>query len=297
MRSTATKKTRNRHPSMEHLATKLMKIALHHPEDGFYRGTRFDRSGVFDSLEAGGTELCGRWFPVYDPFMHDAVCGPAEEFAVLPGPKAKGTLLKIGVGLLRDDGEPYDRFRLYEIRDAGKWDVGKSDGRVVFRHCLQGIYEYTKEIVLTGETSFSIRHVLAASTPIEGEVYNHNFFTMGRMAVGPERVMVLPFTPSGSWRSEYDSVRFSEDGVRFSRNLRDGESVYSGDIHEAGKKGMPYDITLREGGTSVHIRGDVPVTRTVLWANHRIACMEPYNDIAMEAGGTFKWNVNYTINI
>ena len=71
---------------MYEIASEKLKMVLHRPSDGFYQGTRFDRSGVFDSLQFDGVELCGRWFSRYDPFMHDAVCGPAEEFSlfVLP---------------------------------------------------------------------------------------------------------------------------------------------------------------------------------------------------------------------
>ncbi|MBQ9184794.1 MAG: hypothetical protein IJ151_02840 [Bacteroidales bacterium] len=273
-----------------------MRIVLHHPGDGFYMGTRFDRGGVFDSLEACGTELCGRWFTSYDPLMHDAVCGPAEEFSPIKGPE-EGTILKIGVGLLKDDGAPYDRFKLYEIIRPGSWSMENTGGSIVFRHTLEGFYDYRKEIALTGESAFEIRHSLTACVPVEGEVYNHNFFTLGRMAVGPDRLIDLPFTPDGAWRAKYDSVGFTGSGVRFNRALAPGESVYTGNIHKAGEEGMPYDITLREGRFAVHIRGDVPVSRTVLWANHRIACMEPYNNLSIRAGETFFWNIKYDITI
>ena len=63
-----------------------MTLELHHPLDGYYQGTRFDRSGVFKSLVFKGVEMCGEWFQKYSPTMHDAVLGPAEEFSpVIPG--------------------------------------------------------------------------------------------------------------------------------------------------------------------------------------------------------------------
>ena len=92
----------------------------------------------------------------------------------------------------------------------------------------------------------------------------------------------------------YDSVRFAENGVRFSRSLAKGETVFSGDVHEAGKEGMPYDLSLREGPLSIHIQGDVPVTHAVLWANHRIACLEPYNVFSAMPGKPFSWTLRYT---
>lgn len=271
-----------------------MKLELHHPLDGFYQGTRFDRSGVFRSLEFNGVELCGEWFEKYSPTMHDAVLGPAEEFSpvVIPGSDREShIILKPGVGLLDIGQEPYDRFKLYRIIDPGTWEV---DG-MRFRHIMEGFYDYTKEITVTGENSFRISHKMLAAIPIEGDVYNHNFFTFGKMETGPSRMIDFPFTPEGTWRAEYDSVGFTESGIRFSRQLQKGESVYTGNIHEAGKEGMPYEMRISEGNIGIHIKGDVPVIKTVLWANHRIACLEPYNKLSIAPGQSFCWNIEYNI--
>ena len=271
-----------------------MLLELHHPLDGYYEGTRFDRSGVFRSLVFEGTELCAPWFERYSPTMHDAVLGPAEEFSLLP---AGPYWLKPGVGLLQPDAEPYDRFRLYPVVDPGRWETGEEGGAHLFRHTMDGFYTYTKVIRPLSACSFDISHELQVQIPWDGTVYNHNFFTMGKLETGPSRMIDFPFRPAGTWRAAYDSVAFTEGGIRFSRALRKGESVYAGDIHQAGGTGMPYDITLREGPLSVHIRGDVPVTHTVLWANHRIACVEPYNLLRAAPGETLRWTVRYRFSL
>ncbi|MBR4826470.1 MAG: hypothetical protein IKZ91_01130, partial [Bacteroidales bacterium] len=118
---------------------------------------------------------------------------------------------------------------------------------------------------------------------------NHNFWTFGRFEVGPGRLIDFPFRPEGTWRAEYDSVGFTGGGVRFSRTLQPGESVYCGNIHKEGTSGMPYSMSVSDGPVSVLIRGNVPVTHTVLWSNHRIACLEPYNDFATP----FSWEIEY----
>ena len=298
------------------LQSACLQMLLHHPEDGFYRGTRFDHAGVWDSLLFRGVELCGRWFPSYDPFMHDAVCGPAEEFS--PVFLEGGRILKIGVGLLQADGAPYDRFKLYPVLDGGQWTVEAGPSSVRFFHRLPGFYEYEKTVALTGEASFEIRHALRGS--YQGEVYNHNFFTMGKMAVGPSRLVDFPFTPAGTWRAQYDSVGFTASGVRFYRPLQEGESVYCGNIHAAAQAdgtspsasfnwpksaegdvpsaamGMPYRMSLAEGAFRVSVEGSVPVSRTVLWANHRIACLEPYNTLSVRPAAPDCWTLCYEID-
>lgn len=279
---------------MFELSSKELKLVLHHPEDGFYQGTRFDRSGVFDSLLFHGIEMAGRWFEHYSPTMHDAVCGPAEEFTPSSSGLSRGSL-KIGVGLLDPGSDPYDRFRLYPIINPGKWSVEAGENAISFRHVLDGVYDYRKEIVLTGDNSFEIRHILASDITLEGEVYNHNFFTMGHMVTGPSREIDLPFRPAGTWRAVYDSVGFTPSGIRFSRELNPGESVFTGDIHEEGSQGMPYAMALREKDLSVQITGDVPVTHSVMWANHRIACLEPYNAFRSAPAHPFRWTVRYVL--
>jgi hypothetical protein len=201
------------------------------------------------------------------------------------------------VGLLDAPRNGYDRFRLYPILDAGEWQVQAGLHTLRFSHRLAGWYTYEKTVALTGEASFEIRHCLTALRPLAGEVYNHNFFTIGKLETGQSRRIDFPFRPEGVWRTEYDSVGFSERGIRFSRALCKGESVYNCGIHEAGKSGMPYDMTLSEGPLSIHIHGDAPVTHTVFWANHRVACLEPYVKLIAAPGEKMRWSIMYEINL
>lgn len=104
---------------------------------GFYRGTRFDWSGVIGRLEYRGHTFYSPWFTKTDPAVRDfvndgtditagpqtAITGPAEEFSTsgqglgyadaAPG----GTFIKIGVGILRKpaDGSAYSAFRSYDV--------------------------------------------------------------------------------------------------------------------------------------------------------------------------------------
>lgn len=283
------------------LSSDRLQLLLHEPLDGFYKGTRFDRAGIFDSILFGGIEMAGDWYPHYDPFMHDAVKGPAEEFSpvfpAIPGHsrQSRELFLKPGVGILLKDKTIYDRFRLYEVIDGGVWETAREEDHILFRHTIKGIYEYEKEIALTGDNSFEIRHHLLSEVPLEGEVYNHNFFTFGKLSIGPGREIDFPFCPVGEWRKEYDSVGFTHSGIRFTRDLNEGETVYAGDIHTALKDGMKYNMTLRDGPLSVSIKGSVPVTRAVFWSSSRVACIEPYNAFRAAPGKPFTWTICYSM--
>src|SRR5262252_196130 len=98
------------------------KLLLPDPERGYYRGTRFDWSGVISSLQYKGHEYFGQWFDKYDPKLHDAIMGPVEEFRSNDGgvgyadAKPGGTFIRIGVGVVRKPEEKeYQNFRTYDI--------------------------------------------------------------------------------------------------------------------------------------------------------------------------------------
>src|SRR5688500_19742590 len=56
------------------------KIYLPDPVNGYYRGTRFDWSGAIYSLTYKGHEYFGEWQKSDDPYLHDRITGPVEEY-------------------------------------------------------------------------------------------------------------------------------------------------------------------------------------------------------------------------
>ena len=55
-----------------------MKLFLPDPENGYYRGTRFDWSGVMPQLEYKGHNYFDEWKTPHDPGVHDDIVGPVE---------------------------------------------------------------------------------------------------------------------------------------------------------------------------------------------------------------------------
>ncbi len=286
-----------------------LKITLHAPDSGkgYYRGTRFDWAGVFESIEYRGCNYAEQWFENYSPVAHDAVCGPAEEFSPigLDEVQAGGPFLKIGVGMLEKmDGE-YDRFRLHKVLNPGRRTMCVTDDTIVQGHILESeqgyAYEYFKETVLTGPDSFRISHKLknTGRKELKGDVYNHNFFTLGLLETGESRHLDFPFKPEGDWRAEYSEVGFTGSGIRFTRTLQKGESVFTGNLHETGKgqEGSPNAFVLsdEQTGRGVRCRCVLPMTKAVFWSNHRVACIEPYVDFCIGPGCSFEFDIEYEL--
>ena len=149
-------------------------LYLPDPGSGYYRGTRFDWSGVIASLQWDGHEYFGQWFDRYDPTLHDAITGPVEEF--LTGDSSLGyaeakpgePFVRIGVGAVRrKDEEPYQRFETYDIVDPGKWTIANGATWIEFTHELgdTGGYAYVYRKTLQRERRHAGARALAPRTP------------------------------------------------------------------------------------------------------------------------------------
>ncbi|WP_260929382.1 tannase/feruloyl esterase family alpha/beta hydrolase [Novosphingobium sp. 9] len=205
-----------------------VRIALPDARSGFYRGTRFDWSGMITRVTMNGSQFYGPWFDALAPDIHDfadlpsgivvnplnAGTGPAEEFAnrdgeTVPGYNAApvgGTFIKIGVGRLRKpDIQPYDHFRPYAIVDGGRWTVRRAKDRITFIQRLlpdaTGFgYEYEKTVSLAPGGVMTIAHRLRniGSKPIDTQVYNHNLARFDDAGIGPGVKAEFPFPITGS---------------------------------------------------------------------------------------------------
>lgn len=272
---------------------------------GYYRGTRFDWSGVVRDLRSRGHRYVSEWQPRHDPLRHDGLTGPADEFTQIgyDGARPGEEFLKIGVGTLRRASEqPYDRFRLYEIVNPGIREQIAGRDRIEFRHRLLSDeygYDYRKTLRLTDKPGLRIEYTLKnlGPAPLTGYVYNHNFFTPDRLATGPDTSIRFPFRPEGTWREEYDSVALTPDGVAFSRPLHAGESVFMGDLHSRDPEAQEYAFTLRNlrTGAGVRATGDAALSHIVLWACPTVACLEPYTPFRVYPGETGVWHIDYEL--
>src|SRR5512136_184337 len=95
-------------------------VYLPDPSAGYYRGPRFDWSGLMASLRMGGHEFFGEWrIGPHEPLGNDFVVGPAGEFGMGPGTGNPpplgydetgpgGLFLKVGAGTRRKpEQRPY----------------------------------------------------------------------------------------------------------------------------------------------------------------------------------------------
>jgi len=280
------------------------RIYLPDPEKGYYRGTRFDWSGVMPSLEYKGHTYCGQWFPEYAPTTHDAVMGPVESFTPLgyEGAAPGGSFVQIGVGsLTRPDGSAYNSFTYYPVRDPGAWQIKRGRASIEFHQQLKDPvypYIYTKRMELPkNRPELILSHSLknTGTHTIETEVFDHNFFLIDSQSTGPGLVLKFPFplTAEGA-RGLGDLAAIRGDSIVILRQLTGKASVYA-ILHGYDDQAEDYDIRLENHttGAGLRIRADRPLSRLVCWGNSTILCPEPYMHIRVPPGETVTWTIRY----
>jgi hypothetical protein len=300
----------------------LVKARIYLPDSryGFYRGTRFDWSGVVASLESQGHTYFGPWFKAHDPEVRDieyradldgfaagtpsAALGPVEEFANPLGfdeAPAGGTFVKIGVGVLRKpDAARYAWSTRYEILDPGTWNVRRGRDRVEFVQVVERppgfSYRYRKTVRLSKDKAeLVLEHSLrnTGTRTIDTPVYAHNFLVMDDLPSGPDVLIKVPFDIQAA-RDKSGALETRGRELAFTRELVNDERAMVA-VAGFGSDAKDYDIRVenRRSGAGVRITADRPLARLTVWAIRPTRCPEPFIAVKVEPGREFTWRIAY----
>jgi hypothetical protein len=286
-------------------------LYLPDPKDGYYRGSRFDWSGVVPCLAYKGHTYFGVWFPHYDPLLHDAITGPVEEFRTADDnadanswgyqhAKPGEPFVKLGVGVLRrTDDTPYKFAAAYPLIDGGKWTTRTTRDSVSFTHHLKGpagfAYVYTKVLKLEkNQPVLILKHELrnTGTAPIETDVYDHDFYMIDNAVTGPDMVVRFPFTPSAD--PEFKNARIDGKQIAYEHELQSGESAASA-LTGYSAQASDYDFFIenRKTGAGVEQSGDQPISHLYFWSIRTTVCPEAYVHIQVAPGQTAHWTIRY----
>ena len=272
---------------------------------GYYQATRFDWSGVIESLDYKGHSYFGKWFKAYDAKSNDAITGPVEEFEPIGYGNAQvgEKFIKIGVGvLLKKDEKPYSPFLLYDISNPGKWEVITHKDWIEFTQTLKDSlgygYVYKKKLsLLKGLPTLLIEHSLlnTGKLPIETNVYDHNFFMIDKQPSGPEIKIKFPFDIQGTGVGIGSLASIEGKEIVYLRELNETQHVHLPSILGFSNNSKEYDFRIENSktGAGVRIMGDKPLERMVFWSSTTTYCPEPYIHIKVAAGNKYKWKITY----
>lgn len=290
------------------LENDVMSVHLYLPdaENGYYRGTRFDWSGVISRVEYAGHTFYGEWKEGHNPRLHDDITGPVEEFSMDDplGYSEAGPgdpFVKIGVGtLLRKDNSDYRFAGVYEIAEAGGWDISQGEGWIEFTQDFTGpdgwAYLYIKRIDLAeNNPRFSIYHYLenTGQKRIDTTHYNHNFTIIDDEPIGPGYEITFPFEieASGDLKGR---ARVEGNTFKFIKP-NEPDSVFTAIAgFESGPAANDILIKNTNTGAGIHAVGDTAPFKINLWSIRWTVSPEPFIDIELDPGEAMEWNYHYT---
>jgi hypothetical protein len=298
------------------------RLYLPDAHQGYYRGTRFDWSGIVFSLEYKGHNYYGQWYTRVDPRVHDfesnpneivtstccSIMGPVEEFQTnhtavgFEEAKIGGTFIKIGVGVLRKDNEQYDAFKQYDVVDPGKWTVKTHGDSVEFTHELTDPatgygYTYRKTVRLAaGKPQMVLEHHLknTGRRAFQTSVYGHNFLVLDRQTTGPDFTVTVPFQIHSPKPPNKDLAEIRGKQFVYTKTFTSQDTVYAPLL---GFSDSPDDHEVRIENTRVGagmvIRGNRPLSHMALWSIRSVIAVEPFIAMTIEPGSEFDWDVTY----
>jgi hypothetical protein len=316
------------YPKVE-LKVKHTKVTVYLPDagKGYYRGSRFDWSGVAGHWELGDPKdvdhhkLFTPWKDKHDPTNHDDILGPVEEFGMdkplgYDEAKVGETFLKIGVGeLVKPQEDGYRFYHNYKIARPGSWKVERDGGEAI--RFLQEVktpggygYRYEKGVRLyppnlpfryIGGPAIQIGHRLknTGDKPIVTDVYNHNFLNIDNDPIGPNYRFTLQFPVAAPEPKE----RFKELVELNGKELRFKKPLDTGSVF-ASLAGFDRDckagFTLHHAKTEWALRvfgpaPDQPLSKFNFWAVKTAACPEPFLSINLKPGKEVEWVWGYLI--
>ena len=297
-------------------------LYLPDPQTGFYRGTRFDWSGVIYSLEYKGHNYFAPWFQKERDDVHDfvyegadivagpntAITGPVEEFFTdnkalgYDEGAAGGLFIKIGVGELRKkDAGAYDHFTKYEVVNPGKWTVKSGKDSVEFTQVLDGSagysYVYKKTVRLVpGKPEMVIAHSLknTGKKAIVASAYDHNFLSLDHQPAGPGYSISFPFTIQPSNAQTGDLAEIQGTQILYKKALAGQDRVMTL-IGGYSDRASDYDFRVESTavGAGMHVTGNRPLSKAMLWSIRPVVSVEPYIDMSIQPGREFTWDLHY----
>lgn len=288
-------------------------VLLPDVKDGYYRGRRFDWSGLVWQLTYRNHTFFGE---VMKPDKEDFNFGIslAEEFGSGMGmenpvgydeAKQGEPFLKIGVGVLEKTGDgPYGFWVPYRILEPGTWTVKKGSSWVEFVQEIKEVngygYRYNKRLELRRhQPELVMSHSLTntGAKTITTNQYCHNFFVIDHEPPGTNYQLEFGFVAKAKGDLKGISVKnrtltFTEDFHPEHPALFTGLEGFTGKAAE-----NCFVLRNLKTGAQVEVRGDFQLSAFNFFANSTAVCPEPFIAFELEPSETKSWKRVYKFQI
>jgi hypothetical protein len=290
----------------------VMEVLVFPPDEekGYYRGSRFDWSGIIAQVTCRGHTYFRPWQhsvarevppAPHNPDNPNDGTGTAEEFREPLGYNEAiqgGHFVKIGVGVLvKPDNKTYEFPRKYEIFKPGKWKVSHEDNRIKFEQKLNTdfgyAYQYTKTITLQpGGPGINLAHTLTntGSKQITTSTYCHNFILLDGMPAGPGYEICFD-SPVQASKLTKDYAAVLDSSIRIIQPIPEKGTIGAPVVVQDSRNNV--EVKNHSLGTGIRISGTQPLASFFLWVSATAVCPEPMIEIDLKPGEMIQWENRY----
>ena len=282
-----------------------VSIFLPDAENGYYRGTRFDWSGIIENVTYNGHTFYAPLHETHNPTAHDSVSGPAEEFGMyhpmgFDDAKQGETFVKVGVGILEKNADKdYQFYGNYKLVEAGDWQIKTTGSTAEFSQQLSTEngwgYHYTKRIELAeNKAEYSISHQLknTGKKRIELDNYSHNFTIIDNTPYGPDYTVSFPFSAENPTLVN-DLAWYKGHNISVNEPLNKNALWHIVNPDPSNADMNAATVTNNITGAGISFKGDSPTTHFIFWAVERAACPEPFISIDLAPNEQKVWQTTY----
>jgi hypothetical protein len=291
------------------LSSRFLKTRFYlpDPEKGYYRGTRFDWSGLVSRVGYGNHTFFCEFKEQHDPLNHDDVCGTAEEFGITSPPSYDRAgpgepFMKIGIGVLeRADSSDYKFWQRYKIQKPGEWRIVREAYKIQFTQNLTGPngwgYEYTKTIEASQDApvlKITRRLRNTGTETIDTDHYGHNFLRIDNVPAGTNYTLEFPFEPRFGEDSKTQAcVELKNRRLVFTKAVPPGQAIWVRLEGFGRREDNEIKIVNHSTGATMTITTDQPLSRLVLYSSGGVLCPEAFIKLTIPPGQTHEWITTY----
>jgi hypothetical protein len=212
-----------------------------------------------------------------------------------------GPFVKIGVGVLKKQGEGYRFGSHYELMQEPEWQLKQQADAIEFSQECRGqvtwSYRYQKKIQLDESLpGFRIEYRLTnlGSSPMEQTYYSHNFISIDDQPIAPQYEITFgrPMIPENA----NPAARIAANRMLFSRAVQPGESFlirFGAGPYPASANRVT--VWHQSTGAGIRITGDTGLSRFHVWTTDRVICPEPFVAIRLGPSETSQWTDQYEL--
>ena len=128
---------------------------------------------------------------------------------------------------------------------------------------------------------------------IDSTEYDHNFFMIDHLPIGPDVVFRYFFAPKATDDLK-GLAQVNGNETTFPHELQTGQTFHTF-LQGFGTSPRDYGFQLenRKASAGVKVTGDTPLSNLALWSIRTTACTEPYVHTRVEPGKSVRWKYVY----